>query len=117
MTAGVLLCDDLIFASKVTATARAHGRVVVVVRDAGKLIERIVAERPAGLILDLHVPGLDVKRTLADVRALGPVRVVAFGSHVDVERLKAARAAGCDLVLPRSAFVARLETELPAWLS
>jgi DNA-binding NarL/FixJ family response regulator len=31
-------------------------------------------------------------------------RVVAFGSHVDRDTLDAARAAGCEEVLPRSAF-------------
>ena len=45
------------------------------------------------------------------LRAAG-VRVIAFGSHVDVARLKAARAAGCDEVLPRSAFFEGLEERL-----
>jgi hypothetical protein len=36
------------------------------------------------------------------------VRVVGFGSHVDRARLEAAREAGCDEVLARSAFFARL---------
>jgi hypothetical protein len=43
------------------------------------------------------------------------VNVIGFGSHVDVGTLKAARAAGCDHVLPRSQFVADLETQLPVW--
>jgi len=114
---GLLLCDDLLLSSKVTATARAHGRTVMVVRDAMKLIERVIADRPAGVILDLHALSLDIAAVMTALRAVGPVRVVAFGSHVDVERLKAARAAGCNLVLPRSAFVERLEAELPEWLS
>ncbi|MGZ3385055.1 MAG: hypothetical protein ACXWNF_09120, partial [Isosphaeraceae bacterium] len=33
---------------------------------------------------------------------------VAFGSHVDTEALAAARAAGCDPVMPRSKFSADL---------
>ena len=40
------------------------------------------------------------------------VPTVAYGSHVDKDRLDAARAAGCDEVLPRS----RFSSELPAWL-
>ena len=39
------------------------------------------------------------------------VRVIGFGSHVDVARLKAARAAGCDEVLPRSAFFEGLDAK------
>ena len=34
--------------------------------------------------------------------------VIGFGSHVDVERLELARAAGFDQVLPRSKFSASL---------
>ena len=33
---------------------------------------------------------------------------MAFGSHVDTEALAAARAAGCDPVMPRSKFTAEL---------
>ena len=32
-------------------------------------------------------------------------RIVGFGSHVNVERLQAAREAGCDQAMARSAFV------------
>jgi hypothetical protein len=42
--------------------------------------------------------------------------VVAYGSHVDTERLRAARSAGCDPVLPRSKFVEELPKALPQWL-
>ncbi len=39
----------------------------------------------------------------------GPgVPFIAFGSHVDTLALEAARAAGCDPVLPRSKFTAEL---------
>ena len=41
----------------------------------------------------------------------------AYGSHVDTAGLKAARVAGCDLVLPRSAFAEQLPSRLPAWLT
>jgi DNA-binding NarL/FixJ family response regulator len=44
---------------------------------------------------------------LAAIVASG-TRVIAYGSHVDRAILDAARAAGVDEVLPRSAFFARL---------
>jgi hypothetical protein len=54
------------------------------------------------VLVDLARPGvLDV---LPSVRA----RRVGFGSHVDDVLLDAARAAGCDEVLPRSVFFRRL---------
>ncbi len=113
MTAdGLLLCDDLLFASKVTATARAHGKAVLVCRDWPRLLAALADGLPRAVLLDLQNPTLD----LAAVAGLG-VRAVAFGSHVDAASLRAARAAGCDPVLPRSKFVAGLEEALPGWLS
>jgi hypothetical protein len=41
-------------------------------------------------------------------------RVIGFGSHVDRDLLAAARAAGCDQVLARSAFFSRLPQLLSA---
>jgi hypothetical protein len=42
---------------------------------------------------------------------------MAYGAHVDAAGLWAARQAGCDIVLPRSAFVEELPFRLPEWLS
>jgi hypothetical protein len=39
-------------------------------------------------------------------------RIIAFGPHVHVERLAAARAAGCDEVVSRGQFFARLDAIL-----
>jgi hypothetical protein len=55
-------------------------------------------------VVDLRQPRvLDV---LADIAAAVPV--IAYGSHVDRDRLAAAEAAGCRQVLARSAFFSRL---------
>lgn len=55
-------------------------------------------------IVDLRQPR--VLEVLAEVAAAVPV--IAYGSHVDRERLAAAEEAGCREVLPRSAFFSRL---------
>jgi hypothetical protein len=53
------------------------------------------------VVVDLSRPGvLGVVGDLA-------VRTIGFGSHVDRDLLDAARAAGCDEVLARSAFFSR----------
>jgi hypothetical protein len=58
------------------------------------------------VVVDLSRPGvLDV------VGGLG-VPVVGFASHVDTALLDAARAAGCEEVLPRSRFFATLAARL-----
>lgn len=119
MSHGLVVCDDLIFSSRVIATARAHGLTATQVRTPAAAIAKATASPPAAAILDLHLDGVDVPQFLADLRAACPrmPRVIGYGSHVDAARLKAAREAGCDLVLPRSAFVERLEAELPSWFA
>jgi hypothetical protein len=50
------------------------------------------------VVVDLGRPGvLDALATIA-------TPTIGFGSHVDRELLEAAKAAGCDQVMPRSAF-------------
>ena len=113
-----MVCDDLIFTSKVTATARAVGATVTPVRSAGAAVAAAKQSAPACVLVDLHNPGLDLPAFLAALREACPTmpRVIGYGSHVDVAALKAARAAGCDRVLPRSQFVAELEAKLEEWL-
>jgi DNA-binding NarL/FixJ family response regulator len=63
--------------------------------------------------VDLGVPG--AVEAVERVRARGStVRIVGYGRHDDRERLAAARAAGCDRVLARSAFFADVAAALDA---
>ena len=117
MSFGLLLCDDLLFASKVTATAAAHGLAVTVRKSPEELLAAAAANPPAGVIVDLHTPGLEIETLIVRLNATGPVRVIGFGSHVDKETLAAAKAAGCNEVMPRSKFVKELEENLPRWFS
>jgi CheY-like chemotaxis protein len=116
---GLLLCDDLIFTSKVTGTAKALGLAVTAARTPEALVGLARKAPPACVILDLHHPRLDLPALLAQLREACPAmpRVVGYGSHVEVETLKAAREAGCDPVWPRSKFVEALPEALPAWLA
>ena len=70
---GLMLCDDLMFTSKVAATARAQGLSVVAVRSAEQLLEWARASPPTGVILDLHTPAHF--RRHPNLVALVPVRV------------------------------------------
>ena len=109
----LLLSDDLLDASRVIGHGRAVGLTIVQCRTPEALTA--ASERgPACAILDLHNPGLDVGAVVGRFHDAG-VHVVGFGSHVDVARLKAARQAGCEEVLPRSAFFEELEVKLKKW--
>lgn len=116
---GLLLSDDLIFTSRIVGTGQDLGLPIRACRTVAELVALAGEVKPAGVILDLQHPGLDVPVLLADLRQAcgGMPRVVAYGAHVEAATLRAARQAGCDIVLPRSAFVERLPTDLPAWLA
>lgn len=115
--AGLLLSDDLIFTSRVTATARAHGIEVTAHHDAAALLRQAKAKPPTCVLVDLQNPGLDIFALAAELKSANAPTIVGYGSHVDAESLKKARLAGCDVVLPRSKFVESLETELAGWLT
>jgi DNA-binding NarL/FixJ family response regulator len=119
MSRGLLLSDDLIFASRITGTARALGLEVRQMRTADALVELAGREPPSGVLIDLGFPHLELPELLRRLAEACPAmpRVVAYGSHVDAAGLRAAREVGCDLVLPRSKFVEDLPKELPAWLA
>jgi CheY-like chemotaxis protein len=116
---GYLLSDDLIFTSRIAGTARDLGLTVKQARSVEALDALLRQETPACVLVDLANPGLAVPELIRRLGEVGPPRprVVAYGSHVDAAGLRAAREAGCDLVLPRSKFVEDLPRELPAWLT
>lgn len=88
---------DLMDRSRITA---ATGSNVVFVPSPRALAERGVEGDLA--LVDLSRPG--VVEQLAGIS----MPTIGFASHVDRELMAAARAAGCDQVLARSAFFGRL---------
>jgi CheY-like chemotaxis protein len=104
----VALVDDLIFASRIRVEAENAGATLERVGSTSRLVEAVTRERPSLVIVDLDGMGFDGVTSVGALRAdaVGDgVRIIAFGSHVDVERLEAARAAGCDAAMARSQFV------------
>lgn len=115
---GVILSDDLFFASKVTATARVLGLPVQMARTAEQLLSLVAQHGSRGVLLDLHVTGDSVADVVRRLKAEpSQPHVVGYGSHVDTETLQRARDAGCDLVLPRSKFTEALPHALAAWMN
>ena len=112
----LLLSDDLIFTSRVAGTARALGIDVRMGRSAEVLLNLARQKSAACAIIDLANPGLSLEELVAGLRAAGVQRIVGYGPHVDIAALKAARAAGCDPVLPRSKFIEELPRALSEWV-
>ncbi len=117
MTSILLLCDDLFFTSRVAVAADAHGMGLKVARDSAAFATLARSESPTLALIDLGNPGLSIQELLTSLRTTCATmpRVVAYGAHVDVAGLRAAREAGCDLVLPRSAFVEQLPQKVKEW--
>ena len=117
MNGVLMLCDDLMFSSQVTATGRALNIPVAVARTPASAAKKAAEAPPACVILDLHNTSLVLPELLVELKKSSSPRVVAFGSHVNAELLKAARDAGCDLVMPRSQFHKLLERDLAKWVA
>lgn len=108
----IAVVPDLFFATRIAATGKATG-VEVSLLGMPQALERISSDPPDMVLLDLHADGdapALVRALKGDARTRG-VTVVAFGSHVETERLKAVREAGAEYAMARSAFT-RLLPEL-----
>jgi CheY-like chemotaxis protein len=105
------IVDDLLFTSKIRTTASQLGVSVGFVRSADAALAEIRKAAPALVILDLNNPRTDPLGTVAAMKAdsaLASVPTVGYVSHVQTDLIEAARKAGVDEVLARSAFTQRL---------
>jgi CheY-like chemotaxis protein len=111
------LVDDLLFSSKIRAAAAATGTELIFVRATEHALDEVRARHADLLILDLDRAPLDPIEVIRQIKSqpdLSHVRVVGFVSHVHTEIIEAARAAGIDQVLARSAFFSSLPRVLGA---
>ena len=100
----VALVPDLMDRSRVTA---ALGEGVELVATARHLRDRLESgPEPDLVLIDLGRRG--ILDALPGIREATHARIIGFGAHVERDLLAAARAAGCDQVLARSAFFAQL---------
>jgi DNA-binding NarL/FixJ family response regulator len=106
-----LLSDDLVDASKTIGAGRALGIVVKQFRTPA-LLAQALTDQPDLVILDVQVGGLDLSQVLRP-----GLRAIAYGSHVDAARLREARSAGCEHVMPRSQYFEQMPMKLAEWLN
>jgi hypothetical protein len=118
----LLVVDDLFFLAKIQATAKLTGVPVegVPISTLQDSLAKGPSEGPSqdppqrsirGVIIDLnHRSGsaLNLIRGLKSSPVTAAIPVVGFLSHVQGDLAEAARAAGCDIVLARSAFAQQL---------
>ena len=105
------IVDDLMFASKIKAAASQLGLTVAFARSSDAAMTAIRDNTPTLVILDLNNPRTDPLGIVAAIKgdpATRAIRTVGYASHVQADVIDAARLAGVDEVMARSAFTARL---------
>ena len=106
----VIFVDDMFFTAKINAAAAECGCQVERVKSREQL-EALAANPPSLAIIDLNSDRLDPLEVIdffKSTPALATVPIVGFVSHVQTDLIKRAQAAGCDHVVPRSAFAQML---------
>lgn len=103
--------DDLLFSSKIRATAKQAGVEIAFARTPADILEQARVTGPSLVIFDLNSGKTDPIATIAAMKrdpALAGIRTIGFVSHVDTAVIDAARKAGADEILARSTFAANL---------
>jgi len=104
------LVEDMFFMAKISSAAGACGRNIDRVRSVEHL-EALASNPPSMVIIDLNSDRMNPIQAIEFLKSrteLKAVPIVAFVSHVQVDLIRRARAAGCDHVVPRSAFTQKL---------
>ncbi|MGO9918680.1 MAG: response regulator [Isosphaeraceae bacterium] len=116
---GLLLSRDLIFTTKIKATAAELGYQIQVAREVLLARSLIAEQRPRVVLIDLTAGDLCAPAALCAYRKLaGPdLWFVAFGPHVDADALAKAQAAGCQIAMPRSRFASELPNLIQQYFS
>jgi len=103
--------DDMFFAAKIKGAAEQAGRRLVFVRSRSELDDNLALGLPAMIMLDLNSERLEPIQTILYLKShasLAAIPILGFLSHVQSDLKNQAEQAGCDRVMPRSAFSQRL---------
>jgi CheY-like chemotaxis protein len=107
----VCAIEDLIFSIKISTAAKQLGVDIYFERLRDRVLPTIREKQPSMVIFDLNSSRLDPMTVIAAMKAdpqLQNVKTLGYVSHVDSDAIAAARNAGIDQVLARSAFTAQL---------
>ena len=103
--------DDLLFSSKIRTVAKQAGIELAFARSQAEVLDKARTERPALVIFDLDSAKTDPIGTIAALKAdaaIAGIPTLGFASHVHAALIGAARKAGAEQVLARSAFAGNL---------
>ena len=113
----VCAIDDLLFSIKIKAAAKQLDVPLHFERSAARIVDTVREKQPTLVIFDLNsakLAPMQAIRAMKNDPALAAIPTLGYVSHVDAATIEAARAAGIDQVLARSAFAERLAEILTA---
>ena len=98
--------NDLFFSAKINEAAKRAGVTLKYVTSEKDLLEKAKAD-PALIILDLNFEAVRPIELIGKLKATAELKhigLLGYLSHVQTDLQKLAQEAGCDTVMPRSAF-------------
>lgn len=100
----VVLCDDLLFATRISDAVRRAGGDAAVTATGEAALAVAQEQEAAGVIVGLAGRTYDGPHAVAALRAALPrVAIIGFCGHLDLFRQEAGRRAGCTRVVPNGA--------------
>jgi CheY-like chemotaxis protein len=108
----VLLCADLMMTSSAGHAARAAGVQLTTTSRPDEALAAVSQDPTVRLLIDFGLPGLDIADFANQLPAATREATVAYGPHVHIEKIQAARSAGLGHVTSRGDFTARLQDYL-----
>jgi CheY-like chemotaxis protein len=98
--------EDLFFTVKINEAAKRAGLPITFLKSEHDVLEQAKTQ-PALIILDINFQGVDplslIRKLKADEQTKR-INLIGYLSHVQGELKLQAQEAGCDMVMPRSAF-------------
>ena len=109
----MIICaiDDLMFSIRISTAAKALQSEIYFERSADRVLDTVREKRPTLVIFDLNSARMRPLEALARIKSdpeLSAIRTLGYVAHADTATIEAARAAGIDRVIARSAFVNEL---------
>lgn len=100
----LLLCRDLMMTSSVSSAAANLGCKFRALSSIEQLADDSATAQGCLLLIDLAVPGLNLKQLSDEIPPAVLANAIAYGPHVHKERMVAAADAGIGTVLSRGQF-------------
>lgn len=100
------MLEDLFFMVKINESAKRAGLPIQFVKSEKDVLDE-ARTHPALIIFDLNYQGVDALKLVAALKAdeeTKAISLIGYLSHVQGELKLKAQEAGCNVVLPRSAF-------------